>query len=108
MVNSVLGHYMRTIVACLALLTAVVSHAETVQSILVCESWPVVREVINNSAERPLLRGVSNRGINNELVQFETIIFVNPDSGSFTVVERWNDELFCVVQSGVNMHTHSK
>ena len=91
---------MKTIVAACMLSAAMVASAEPVQAVLVCESWPVVRQMLDNHGEKALLKGLSHRGINQELVQFETIIFVNPDSGGFTVVERWDTEMFCVVQTG--------
>lgn len=98
---------MKTIVAILLLSAAMVTHAEDVQSFLVCEEWPVVKQMLDASAERPFLKGLSHRGINGELARFETIIFVNPDSGTFTVVERWTDEMFCVVQSGTVIRPYS-
>jgi len=98
---------MKTIVAILSLAAAMCSHAETAQSTVACEDWPTVKQVIEASGERALLRGLSHRGINDQLVQFETIVFVNPENGSFTVVERWADTMFCVVQVGSQMHTYS-
>ncbi len=65
-----------------------------------CSSWHEVEQVINNYGERPLLRAMTNRFNETGNSTIDTIIFSNPEKNSFTIVEQWDEETYCVISAG--------
>jgi hypothetical protein len=102
--NSILEPIMRALV--LGILIATSASAQQVYSVLHCDNWPKIKLVLDQNGEEPALRGLSSRQINEQVVNLETILFVNPQNGNYTVVEHWSTEMFCVVQSGATLRPY--
>ena len=90
----------------LGLLIATGASAQEVQSILHCDTWPNIKSVLDQNGEEPALRGYSHRQINGQTVYLQTILFANAQDGNYSVIELWDQEMFCVVQSGSNLHPY--
>lgn len=69
---------------------------QTIKITVACSSQAKILDVIKKYGERPMLQMTSARE-NKELV---TIMFVNPKTLSYTIVEKVNDDVYCVTGSG--------
>lgn len=74
----------------------------TVQNLSVVCSDPVtIGKLVKEFDEVPRSAGVSTRDLpNNKTAQNPIILFVNPKTGSWTLVERVNAENYCIVAVG--------
>jgi hypothetical protein len=56
--------------------------------------------IIKEYGESAMLTMVSSRDVNGKTVDFATVMFVNPKTRSWTMVEKWDDKTFCIVGVG--------
>ena len=65
-------------------------------------------KALNGFSEKPLITGFSSRlDEKGEVELLEFIIFVNPDTKSYTVVEIHEKDKFCVLSAGIDFKPHS-
>lgn len=67
----------------------------------VCMQYTQLLEVVDTFGEIPLAQGISVP-IGKPNTVLSTVIFVNPDTKSFTVAERVTDDRYCVLVLGHN------
>lgn len=94
---------MRTLVAAVLLTWSLLANAQTFQSQTTCAEWQVIGQIIAQFGEQPALQGLSNRILDGQRTQVVTIIFLNPVNHSFTTIEKWGDDMFCVIQTGESL-----
>jgi len=78
----------------LALANPPIQNVETI-----CLNSNELTETINEFKELPYVRG-SSMPISQDDVKFSLVIFVNPSTGSFTIVEKRSDDSYCVIAIG--------
>lgn len=65
----------------------------------ICLDIKSLTELLNEFEEIPYVRGQS-RSITNDGPSLSLVIFVNPKSGSFTIVERADKDSYCLLAVG--------
>ena len=69
-----------------------------------CLSRPKIIEMIKGYEEEPIFTMSSIRkGKNNETISFESILFVNVKTGSWTLVEEHGEKGYCITALGTDM-----
>lgn len=91
---------MKTLGALAFALTAPLAMAQTITTGLMCADWPRINQTLQQYQESPMLRMQSLRNINGELSRIPAVVFVNAATGSFTLVERWDEDRYCVILVG--------
>lgn len=72
-----------------------------------CGTEDQINVLINQYGERPLLQMVSERDTSAGEIQSLTIIFANPKTRSYTIVERMTDNVFCVTGTGIGISPYT-
>jgi len=80
----------------------------TVQVDAYCINTQSLYEMIKEHDEKPMLTAISVRMIKNSEVPLATVLYVNPDTKSWTLVEKIRDDVYCVVGMGDNIKPYSK
>jgi hypothetical protein len=57
--------------------------------------------------EVPMLTLTSTRTIKGKDVTLPTVLFVNPETRSWTLVEQWGKNLYCIISLGVDATPYS-
>lgn len=69
-----------------------------------CSSEERVLSLIKKFEEVPMLRMESERELGDgKTVEFITIMFVNPNTLSYTIVERFTKDIYCITGTGKNV-----
>lgn len=69
-----------------------------------CSTQERVTAMLKQFEEIPMLGMVSERQINDgKVMSFATIMFVNPNTKTYTVVEQFTEEIYCVTVVGKNV-----
>lgn len=78
----------------LALFFSALARAEVLQvpTDLICSDRKTLLEVLDKYSEQPLLRGQGRTGW--------VVIYVNPETHTWTMVERVEQDLYCYVSAG--------
>lgn len=90
----------------LFLALAVVSstlYAEPIQVTAICGGVEELRNILNKYGEKAMLNFSSYRLEGENIITYPTTMFVNPKEGSFTIVEKRDSDVFCVVTTGVDL-----
>jgi hypothetical protein len=72
----------------------------------ICTTEQIFAETLYNYGEVPIMRGQSLRNINGAMVAMNTVLFMNMQTGSWTLAERMADDAFCVVAMGQNWEVY--
>lgn len=72
------------------------SNPDVIKLSVPCATVDKVMELLKQYEERPLLQMIAERD-KQELV---TIMFVNPKTSTYSIVEQVNDKVYCVTGSG--------
>lgn len=72
-----------------------------------CISKDHLTQILSEHEERAMLIGVSVRNVNNREVAVPIVLFVNPDTKSFTMTEKVNDR-YCVIAMGEKLSPYQK
>ena len=65
----------------------------------ICLSAKDLTDTINNFNELPFVRGLSVP-LNENQGKLSLVIFANPTTGTFTIVEKAGDNLYCILAIG--------
>ena len=66
-----------------------------------CSSQERVMAMLKQYGERPMLKMISNRqSPKGDTVELVTIMFVNPEKQTYSIVEQFNKEMLCVTGNG--------
>lgn len=97
---------MEKYLAALLLCVSSISQAQVVKGTIpiICATAEEFSSTILDYKEEPLLTGTSLRdtGQSDALTPFALVVFVNPETGTFTIAEKVAD-MYCVIGIGQNM-----
>jgi hypothetical protein len=79
----------------------------TVTTLTNCSNWDSINAMLSSYHEQPMLQMTALRRIDNQEVMVQSILFANKNTGSYSLIEKWNDEQFCLVQVGQDLKPHS-
>jgi len=70
---------------------------------IVCLTKKQLLDTLKGFGEKPVITGFSSRlDSKNEVELFELIIFMNPNTKSFTIVEVHGNDKFCAISAGLD------
>lgn len=72
----------------------------------ICTTKMIFAETITEYGEVPIMRGVSLRNVNGALVPMNAVLFMNLQTGSWTMAEQMNEDALCVIAMGQNWHPY--
>lgn len=72
----------------------------------ICTTERIFAETLYHYGETPIMRGQSVRDINGVVVTMNTVLFMNLETGSWTMAERMSDDAFCVMAMGQNWQVY--
>jgi hypothetical protein len=76
---------------------------------MVCVRAEVVYSSLDEFGERPMMHMVSHRRMFDESVSsYPTIMFVNPNTGTWSLVEKHTEEILCIVAIGQQMRPYGR
>lgn len=79
------------------------AHSETIYPTkIVCVSEQELTPVLNKFQEQPVLKFSSMRIIGNAQGYLQSVLYMNPTTKTWTLVEQWADDLYCIVAIGEN------
>lgn len=76
------------------------SRVETIRFEATCGSVQTMASFLKEFGEKPTLTLVSNRDINGDIVAFPSMLFVNFETKTWTLVEQVTKTRFCVTATG--------
>jgi hypothetical protein len=80
------------------------SDETTVEFSSYCMGEKKLNMLMQKYNESPMMTMTSTRILNEKMIRNSpTILFANPKEGSWTLVEKATDELYCVVATGVGI-----
>lgn len=85
---------------CLALLFFIASTAHASSISTYCVDDVELEDTVAKYNESPIARGVSVRSLNNTGVSLTMVIFVNKETRSFTIAEKVDNNLYCIIGIG--------
>jgi hypothetical protein len=80
----------------------------TVQVDAYCVNTQSLYQIITEHGEKPMLTAISVRMIRDSEVPFATVLYVNSETKSWTLVEKIRDDVYCVVGMGDNIKPYTK
>ena len=72
----------------------------------ICTTQQIFGETILKYGETPIMRGLSVRNIDGATVFMNTVLFMNPNTGSWTLAEKIADDVLCVIAMGQNWQVY--
>ncbi len=101
---------LKQILASLALTVGIIHTSIASESVVIntktsCVSYPTLTEVLEKYGEIPFVSMTAYRSARGDtVVHLPAIMFVNPTTKSYTLVEKFNDELYCVISIGEKLN----
>jgi len=81
--------------------TSIASELTQLNSQLICGDYSSINSTIKEYNEIPFVRMVSHRLVSTgDIFQNQIVIFVNPQTKTYTMVERFSSDIYCVVSIG--------
>ncbi len=80
-----------------------IAQVEYVHFETICISQKVLEETITKHGEKPFITAVGHRLVGDKKVFHPVLMFMNPDTKTWTVVERIEQDSFCVISVGSKM-----
>lgn len=92
---------MEKYLAAALLLFATTAHSTVVSSFrVICTDPSEFASTMENYGEKPLVRGVSNRVLEDVPFQALVVVFMNPTTRTFTIAEKVNESTICSISMG--------
>jgi hypothetical protein len=83
--------------------------ASTPRSVpVVCTTKTEMAGVLEEFGERAMLTMISHRNITGTTAEIATVLFVNPETKSWTLVERPDADTYCAIAHGININPYDK
>ena len=103
--------YVATLLSALACTTAL-AQSESDYTFLtpfdaICTTKQIFADTITQYGEVPIMRGQSLRNVNGAMVVMNTVLFMNMQSGSWTLAEHMAEDAYCVVAMGQNWEVYN-
>ena len=76
------------------------SQSKTIKLDAPCGSQEQLMQMLKKYEERPLLQMLSQRKLSAEGAEYMTIIFANPKKQTYTIVEQFTEDAYCITGSG--------
>ncbi len=67
---------------------------------LVCVSAQELTPVLEKFQEKPILKFSSHRVVGNSQGYLQAVLYMNPSTKTWTLVEQWAEDLYCIVSIG--------
>lgn len=85
---------------------------DLIQTKIICTEDKVIYSSLDEYGEKPMVHMVSHRKINDgteeSINSYPTILFVNPNTGTWTLVEKHTENILCVVTIGQQLKPYSR
>ena len=75
---------------------------------VVCTDKEEMSEILEAHGERAMMTMISHREIGGEIAEVATVLFVNPETLSWTLVERPRPGVYCAVGMGDNIRPYQR
>ena len=72
----------------------------------ICTTQQIFGETILKYGETPIMRGLSVRNVDGVMVFMNTVLFMNLETGTWTLAEKITDNVFCVMAMGQNWQVY--
>ena len=72
----------------------------------ICTTQQIFGETIIKYGETPIMRVLSVRRIDGATVFMNTVLFMNIETGSWTLAEKISDDVLCVIAMGQNWQVY--
>ena len=72
-----------------------------------CINTASLYEMIKKYEEKPMLTAISVRMVRDKEVPLATVLYVNADTKSWTLVEKVRDDYYCVIGMGDNIKPYT-
>ena len=72
----------------------------------ICTTQQIFGETIIKYGETPIMRGLNVRNIDGATVFMNTVLFMNIETGSWTLAEKISDDVLCVIAMGQNWQVY--
>jgi len=80
---------------------SIASEPVQIDSKITCASFAVINEALEKYGEIPFVSMTAYRMTkNNNVIEIPAMMFVNPKTKTYTVVEKFNERVYCVVSMG--------
>lgn len=73
-----------------------------------CVDQHTLNTMLTIYGELPVVRGISAREVDGQPVESGLVLFVNPSTHTFTVVERTGENTFCLIAAGTRVEAVSQ
>lgn len=88
---------------------SIASEPVQVDSKITCASFAVINEALEKYGEIPFVTMTAYRmSRNQKVVEIPAVMFVNPKTKTYTVVEQFNEKVYCVVSMGEEVKPYIK
>jgi hypothetical protein len=78
------------------------NEAEEINIPTYCVSIKILEEVLTEFNELPMLRGKTERHVNGVSTENTLVIFMNPETKTWTIVEKMANGSYCVLSAGAS------
>jgi hypothetical protein len=68
-----------------------------------CISYEKLDSVLEEFDELPMIRGISSRETESGMIQSMMVLFMNKGKNSWTLVEKFDDQTYCILGVGTGM-----
>lgn len=75
---------------------------------VICTDKKEMSEILEAHGERAMMTMISHREIGGEVAEVPTVLFANPETLSWTLVERPRPEVYCAVGMGDNIRPYQR
>jgi len=72
----------------------------------ICTTQQIFGETMLKYGETPIMRGQSVRNVDGVMVFMNTVLFMNLETGTWTLAEKITDNVFCVMAMGQNWQVY--
>lgn len=69
---------------------------------LVCVTEQELTPVLTKYQEQPVLKFSSMRVVGNSQGYLQSVLYMNPTTKTWTLVEQWDENLYCIVSIGID------
>ena len=76
---------------------------ETVQFESICVPLEILEESMKKHGEKPFINSVGHRMFGDVKVFHATVLFINPETKTWTMVEKVGSNSYCIIGVGSNM-----
>ena len=100
---------MRTLVLIFTLLStaAVFAQEDTASqyfpTTILCTNWETVGRSLSRYGEKPMIKSQSIRFVGGNRQMVHMIIFTNPETRTWTMIEQFDNELYCIMGAGEDL-----